>query len=46
MGIDPYWKLWQYLFSARVTLGRGGQSFVGLASIQLRSSRKVEYFKI
>jgi hypothetical protein len=21
MGIDPYWKLWQYPFSARVTLG-------------------------
>jgi hypothetical protein len=34
MGIDPYWKLWQYLFSAWVTLGRGGQSFVALASIQ------------
>jgi hypothetical protein len=46
MGIDPYWKLWQYLFSAWVTLGRGGQSFGGSASIQLLSSWKAEYFKI
>jgi hypothetical protein len=24
MGIDPYWKLWQYLLSARVSPGCGG----------------------
>jgi hypothetical protein len=33
MGIDPYWKLWQYLFNTRVTPGRGGQLFFDLATI-------------
>lgn len=46
MGIDPYWNLWQYIFSARVTPGRGGQLYIGPANIQLCSSRKVEYFRI
>jgi hypothetical protein len=40
MGIDPYWKLWQYFFSAWVTLRHDSQLYVGLANIQLRSDRK------
>jgi hypothetical protein len=45
MGIDPYWKLWQYFFTTRVTPGHGDQLYVGSINIQLCSSRKANYFK-
>jgi hypothetical protein len=46
LGIDPYWKLWQYFFSGRVTPGHGDQLYVASVNFQLRSGRKAGYLKI
>lgn len=40
------WKLWKNLFSVRVSLGRGGQSFAGSFNVQLCGSRMVSNLSI
>lgn len=40
------WQLWRHIFSPRLTTGRGGQSFVGCFSIQLRSTWQSAYLKV
>lgn len=41
-----HWQLWRHIFSPRLTTGRGGQSFVGCFSIQLRSTWQSAYLKV
>lgn len=38
--------MWRHIFSPRLTTGRGGQSFVGCFSIQLRSTWQSAYLKV
>jgi hypothetical protein len=46
LSMAPHWMFWKHLFSARVSPGRGGQSFIGSFNIQLHGSQMASYLPI